>query len=89
MHTAQVTSGQRWIAIVALGAACWATASAVNAWLDQRNTEGGWFNYAPNNGAVFSPAPGSPWRGLVVWLVAVLVWFGASYLMLRRAQERR
>lgn len=84
-----MTSGHRWIAIVALGAGCWATASAANTWFDQRNLDGGWFNYAPNNGIVFSPAPASPWRGLLVWLVAIFVWSCLSYLVLRRAENQQ
>ena len=82
-----MNSSQRWVAIVAFGAGCWVTAAAVNSWLDGRGTDG-WFNYAPNNGVAFSPVPGGPWRGLLVWLIAIVVWFGASYLMLRRAEER-
>lgn len=89
VHTATMTSGHRWIAIVALCAGCWAMASAVNTWLDQRNLNGGWFNYAPNNTTVFSPAPASPWRGLLVWLVAIVVWSCLSYLVFRRAENHQ
>ena len=84
-----MTSGQRWIAIVAFGAVCLATASTVNLWLTRRSIDGGWFNYAPNNGVAFSPSPGAPWRGLAVWLVAILIWFGVSLAILRRADRSR
>jgi hypothetical protein len=82
-----MTSGQRWIAVVALGACCWVTASTLNTWLDWRHIDGGWFNYAPNNGVVFSPASGNPWRSLGVWIAAILLWFGLSYLLLRNVPK--
>ncbi len=88
MHTAGMTSNQRWIGIIALGAGSWATASAVTTWLNQRNSDGGWFNYAPDNGAVFTPSPRNPWEGLLVWLIAIIAWFGISYLALRKPEDR-
>ena len=72
--------------VVALGAACWAGASALNRWLTFRSADGGWFNYSPSNGVAFSPS-GSQLRDLVVWLVAIAAWFAISFRILRPTED--
>jgi hypothetical protein len=84
-----VTTRQRLAAVVAAAAVCGLLAAAVNQWLDHRAAvQGGWFNYAPNNGLVFSPARSWPLRPAAVWSVAVLAWAGLAFLLLRRADDR-
>ena len=51
---------------------------------------GGWFNYAPSNGVLYSsgywPAE-HPWLRMGLWLLLVWVWAGFS-LLLFRARRR-
>lgn len=51
------------------------------------NGDGGWFNYAPNNGVSFSPS-GSFVREALVWTTAIAVWFAVSYRLLGSSDER-
>ncbi len=78
-----MNSSQRWISIAAFGAVCWALASTVNLWFDRRGTDGGWFNYAPNNDVSFIPDTSFLWRRLAVWLVAIAVWAVVSIRVAR------
>lgn len=80
-----MNSSQRWISIAAFGALFWALASTVNLWFDRRVGEGGWFNYAPNNGVAYSPDTSFLWRRLAVWVVAVAVWAVVSLRVARDA----
>lgn len=81
-----MTSAQRRLSVVALGFGFWAAANAVNRWLDYRNADGGWFNYAPNNDRPFSPETGIL-RGLLVWLAAIGAWWAVSFFLLRQGAE--
>lgn len=83
-----MTRDQRYLAILALGAACWSIANAVNDWLVYRGTDGGWFNYAPGNGVAYSPNSSWLFRELAVWLTAIAVWFVASRRLLRSADTK-
>ena len=76
-----MTHDVRRLSVVAFGAVCWAVASATNDWFFV-NSEGGWFNDAPNNGVAYSPSQTWILRELVVWLVANAVWFVVSKRLL-------
>ena len=78
---------RRWLVVLALGAVCWAVAGAVNQRLRFTGEDGGWFNYAPDNGVAFSPSSGWIWQELVVWLVAIAIWFVLSARILKAEEN--
>lgn len=73
---------QRVVLVVAFGAA-----AAIGAVLANRllaDGDGGWFAYAPNTGAVFTPDRTSViWREALVWFTATAIWAGVSLWLLR------
>ena len=87
MHTFEMSVDRRRLLVLALGAACWAVASSLNQWLRTRGSEGGWFNYAPNNAVSVSTSSGWIVRELVVWLLATIVWFAISVWLLERPKQ--
>ncbi|HEY6532389.1 MAG TPA: hypothetical protein VIY72_08805 [Acidimicrobiales bacterium] len=77
---------QQVILCVALGAVHVVLGFAARAWWWERSPSSGWFNYAPNNGVVFSSA--GPDRGAIIaqaalWIALVAVWAGACLVLLR------
>lgn len=73
---------QRVVLVVAFGAA-----GAIGAVLANRllaDGDGGWFAYAPNTAAVFTPDRTSViWREALVWFAATAIWAGVSLWLLR------
>lgn len=73
---------QRVVLVVAFGAA-----AAIGAVLANRllaDGDGGWFAYAPNTGAAFTPDRTSViWREALVWFTATAIWAGVSLWLLR------
>lgn len=87
MHTSLMTADCRRLLVVAFGAVCWAVASSVNKWLVVRSGDGGWFDYAPNNGVAYSLSSGWILRELAIWLIAIVVWVVIGLRVLRRSDE--
>ena len=89
----RMNGGQKVIVCVALGAAMVVLGFAARAWWWETAPGGGgsgWFNYAPNNGVVYTYA--TPDRGAIVaqvlvWLGLVTAWAAACLLVLRTRQE--
>jgi hypothetical protein len=80
-----MNSGQKVIVCVALGAVTVVVGLAARAlvWSD---AAGGWFNYAPNNGVVFSEDPlhQSDVAGqAAMWIGLVVLWTAACLFVLR------
>lgn len=76
-----MNNAQRALSVGAFGAGCVVAANATNKWLNHRNADGGWFNYAPDNGVVFTPS-GGILREVLVWAIAIVVWFAVSHRVL-------
>ena len=72
---------QRVVASVGLGLFLVVIAKAVGAWVIGHDPDG-WFNYAPNNGVIFSEI-GLNWWEVLTWLAAVGVWTVASLTLFR------
>lgn len=73
---------QRVVLVVAFGAAASIGAVLANRLL--ADGDGGWFAYAPNTGAVFTPDRTSViWREALVWFTATAIWAGVSLWLLR------
>lgn len=73
---------QRVVLVAALGAAASIGAVLANRLL--ADGDGGWFAYAPNTGAVFTPDRTSViWREALVWFAATAIWAGVSLWLLR------
>jgi hypothetical protein len=91
-----VNTAQRIVLVVALGIALVAIAGAANLAMDYP-VDGGWFAYAPNTGATFSPSQtdsyfavgndGAILRQAAIWLLAIGTWAGASVWLLRTRAE--
>jgi hypothetical protein len=89
--------GQRVVVVIGLGLALLLGWQALDRWTASSmggGTDGGWFNYAPNNGAIFTPDPfGSQLQTnvglrLAVQLCFIAVWVLASLWLLTDRPER-
>ncbi|MEM7339536.1 MAG: hypothetical protein AAF467_12865 [Actinomycetota bacterium] len=81
---------QQNVTVVAVGLAIFVVTTALNTWLDGRAViDGGWFNYAPNNGVVFEPATdvGVILRRAAVWLVGIAAFVAISFRLLGRTPD--
>ena len=82
---------QRVVAVIGLGVALWLGWSALDRWT-ATNAGGGWFNYAPNSGVIFSPDMGQSalqsnvGLRLGVQLGFIAVWVLASLWLLADRQ---
>jgi hypothetical protein len=90
----RLNGGQKAVVCIALAAGLLVVGFALGALLwDGPAAEGGWFNYAPNNGVVFSEDPSSDTDVVpqaAMWLALVGIWAGLSVLVLRpRAARER
>jgi hypothetical protein len=86
-HDSAVQKHQRTIVVVASGLALAVVAVTVNRLLADH--DGGWFAYAPNTGATFTPRHRGPiWRDGAVWLVAIGAWTGLSLWIYRGGSDR-
>jgi hypothetical protein len=86
-HDSAVQKPQRTILVVASGLALAVVAATVNRLL--ADNVGGWFAYAPNTGATFTPSDRGPiWRDGAVWLVAIGAWTGLSLWIYRGGSDR-
>ncbi|MEM9132840.1 MAG: hypothetical protein AAF962_06215 [Actinomycetota bacterium] len=77
-----MNTSQRWLAHIAFGLVLAVMASTANG-LFNSGFDGGWFNYAPNNGIVEDTTQANlVVRRAFVWLVVIGVWFvvGRSWL---------
>jgi hypothetical protein len=83
-----MSRGQRVILSIALAAALIAIASAINARV-VGDSAVGWFMYAPNANALTPLASTNNyvWQQLGVWLIAIGVWFVASWRLFRTRDE--
>jgi hypothetical protein len=73
---------QRVVLVVAFGVVASIGAVLANRLL--ADGDGGWFAYAPNTGAIFTPDRTSViWRESLVWLTATAIWVGVSLWLLR------
>jgi hypothetical protein len=88
---------QRVVAVIGLGIALLAGWQALDRWTARTvggSTDGGWFNYAPNNGVVFTPDPSaSPlqtnsWLRLAAQLAFVAAWVLPSLWLLTDRTDR-
>ena len=88
----RLNGGQKAVVCIALAAVLLVAGMALRALLwDDPSTDGGWFNYAPNNGVVFSEDPMSDTDVLpqaVMWVALVGIWAGLSVLVLRNPSAR-
>ena len=80
---------QRVVLVVAMGLGLFVLWNWVQAGGWRRDHDGGWFNYAPNNGVVFQGShPTNATLRLVVQVTFILVWAIPSIWILRaRAQQ--
>lgn len=83
----RLNGGQKVIVCVAVGAVVVVLGFAARAWWwETPGTGGGWFNYAPNNGVIFS-GDGPDGRAIVtqalLWTGLVVVWAAACLVVLR------
>jgi hypothetical protein len=82
-----MNSGQKAIVCVAIGAVMVVLGFAARAWWwETPGTGGGWFNYAPNNGVVFTADPvdhGAIVTQALIWIGLVVVWAAACLFVLR------
>lgn len=77
-----MNNGQRWLVIVALGLGLGVLAGTVNGLIDG-GLNGGWFNYAPNNGLALGIGGRlAIVRQAAVWLGAIGVWLVAGWRLL-------
>jgi hypothetical protein len=88
---------QRVVAVIGLGLALLLGWQALDRWTASSmggGTDGGWFNYAPNNGVIYSPDPfGSQLQTndvlrLAVQLAFIAVWVLASLWLLTDRPRR-
>jgi hypothetical protein len=85
-HGSAVQSPQRTVVVIASGLALAVVAATVNRLL--ADNDGGWFAYAPNTGATFTPGDRGPiWRDGAVWLAAIGAWTGLSLWIYRRGSD--
>jgi hypothetical protein len=83
-----MSSGQRIVSVVALGAIAVVVANTLNAVLDQ--PDGGWFMYAPNSTVTYeSTDDGATIRAALIWLAATGTWLGLSWHILRDRSPKR
>ncbi len=90
MPIVRLNSGQRVIVCVGLGALLVVLGFAARAWWWE-TPSGGWFNYAPNNGVVFSYDDSD--RGPIIlqaliWIGLVAVWTAVCLIVLRTRSAR-
>ena len=81
----RLNSGQKVIVCVALGAVLVVLGFAARAWWWE-TPESGWFNYAPNNGVVFSydhTDRGPIILQALIWIGLVLAWSAVCLVVLR------
>jgi hypothetical protein len=87
MHVHRLNVGQRIVIVSGLGI----TLLLLGHWMASLNThlQSGWVAFAPQNGSVNIPTVGGlhPWVRLVIWVILVLVWVGASLLLLRNSPQ--
>jgi hypothetical protein len=81
-----MNSGQKVIVCVALGVVVVVLGFAARAWWWESDASGGWFNYAPHNGVIFTQ--GDPDRAAVVaqvlvWLALDAAWAAVCLYVLR------
>ena len=87
----RLNGGQRVVLCVALGAVMVVLGFALQAAFWSRGGGGGWFNYAPNNGVVFTydgVDRGAIAGQAAMWLGLVVAWTGLSLLALRSRTGR-
>jgi hypothetical protein len=84
-----MNGGQKVIVCVAIGAVVVVLGFAARAWWWE--TPGsGWFNYAPDNGVVFTADPadhGAIVTQALIWIGLVAVWAAACLLVLRTKDD--
>jgi hypothetical protein len=82
-----VQERQRTVIVIASGLALVVLAATVNRFLS--DADGGWFAYAPNTGATYTPSSRSViWREAAVWLAALGLWTGLALWIFRRPRSR-
>jgi len=88
----RMNMAQRVVLSISLGVILIVVGFALRAWFWESPVPGGWFNYAPNNGVLFSyddPAKGPIVGQAAAWIGLVLVWTAAALFLLRgRAGEQ-
>jgi hypothetical protein len=83
---------QRTVIVIASGFAIASLISAVNrVWATDGLGDGGWFNYAPNNGVTFSAVSdqGWIWREAALWLIGITIWAGLAFWIYRDRDPKR
>ncbi len=86
-----MNGGQKVIVCVAIGAVMVVLGFAARAWWwETPGSGGGWFNYAPNNGVIYTfdgPDGQSILTQALIWIGLVLVWAAACLFILRTKRE--
>jgi hypothetical protein len=82
-----MSRAQRIVLVVAIGAVAVVIANTANAVLDQ--PDGGWFMYAPDSTVTFDvDDDGAVIRAGAIWLAAIGMWLGLSWLILRERKTK-
>jgi hypothetical protein len=80
--------GQRVVLVVATFFGFGLAAQAVDAARTADATDGGWFNYAPNSGVVFSPSNAMPWwEHALPYAIALVLWTALAFWLVRARPE--
>ncbi len=83
----RMNSGQKAIVCVAIGAVMVVLGFAARAWWwETPGSGGGWFNYAPNSGVIYTfdgPDGRSILTQAAIWIGLVIVWAAACLFVLR------